>query len=218
MLLQHEEGKLMHRLLLTFGIAFVLGYPEQVDAYHIERVADGHYEITCNDGTTILHHGNGDTAIDAANEFCEDHGGIANVSDDDIENALDTLESCGLPSSIVVAQPLGGGMYDALTAADVDTLLSGVPFGSSVELPGYQVVGLVINGTELIQSPDPSLPSLPVLEVFSDTEATGQVAVSGGTLPAVCTVPLGSISLVALIVAFILLGTWQVLAFRQRAL
>lgn len=183
-------------------------------AYHIEKVADGHYEITCNDGTTILYHGNGDGAIDRANVWCEDRGGVAYFGDADVEDALDTASACGLESSVTIAKDMGGGNYVALTEQDVASMLSDVPFDSHVELPGYRPVSLIVNGVQLIPNPITNLASLPVLEIHSNMSGSTSV-VSGTPVPEQCQVPISPVAVAGL--AALLAGTLFV-ASRRRML
>jgi len=136
--------------------------------------------ITCGDGysfTVITGH---DVLLDptpllnAAEGGCSEHGGLAFFEDDDVDAVLRRSDAC-FASEVTLAKDLGGGQLEALTLSEFIDIVKDEPVGTTIELSGYELVGLTVNGTEFLANPSPGLEPMPFSSIHSDQDEDGDV-------------------------------------------
>lgn len=155
--------------------------------------------VRCNAGNLfVLQPGldiNAATAL--AEGLCENFGGVADITDGAMQAALDAIDGGSPASTATIGRSLGGGTYEALTPADIETLAPTIgPNG--LELVGYELLSLDLGGTELVPNAVSGLTKLPVYGAWSNEDDTGP-SVGGST---VATVPglRGGVALLAALI------------------
>lgn len=144
----------------------------------------------CNDGTPFLMPGSGLSEANfgamqgLAQGLCSNHGGLADITNGGLSNALASLATCDEPSSVTVARRVSPTSYEALTLAQARAMAAQSQ-GQPVPLPGYEIVSVKIGQIELDPNPIQGLSSMPLRIIYSDEFETGQI-VGGLTLAAAC--------------------------------
>lgn len=178
------------RLLLGAALALASTSACALILYPLGSTPVNQWVAICNDGAIFGPYTDYGMASALGGIACDGHGGIADVSDGAIENALQ-LATCQADSSVTLAREDAVGGFEALTLAQVAALLD--DHGGEVrELAGVRMRSLVIRGRELLPAPiaDPS--PIALSEIHSDENEDGTFV--GGTtscaLPAARAVPL----------------------------
>jgi hypothetical protein len=116
--------------------------------------------------------------------LCDSHGGLAEVTDNGVQGALATIQTCADPSNVTVGRDVGGGIVQALTQAELVSILEQAG-GEARELVGLEVLSVVVRGLELHPNPPQSRVPIPIAEIHSDEDGDGSFVGGATGCPAV---------------------------------